>query len=163
MDVAAPADAPRESAAKRRQRRATVVDVRLRTAEDGALELSAHKLAPQIALFMPHVFPAFRGREKELHVVVTAQRARIDIMDITRETEAERLRLFRTFATFADGLCHELEQGEGEGGEGEGGALADYSDMDGSAVRHAKGPSAFNDVEVVHSALGCEWPNRRSS
>lgn len=140
-DAPPPTPPPSRAAVKRLQR--TVVAVREQTVEGAPMEVSAHEMASPVAIFVPHVFPDAQGMKK-LRVVVTVQKAAIDIMDINATTEAERCRLYGVFARFAAGLAERLPSG----------AFFDHGDMDGTPARTSMGGSSFNEVEVAHSALG---------
>ena len=133
---------PLSRAAQRRLER-TIAPVRVSERVAG-LEVSAHVLPSTIGLFVPHAFPGAKGRERRLRVVCTIQPARFDIMLINEATEAERCRLFREYASYADAFAAALPPGR----------FLEYADLDGVACRAPQGPSSFNEVEVVASVLG---------
>ena len=133
---------PLSRAAQRRLPR-TVAPVRV-SARVAGLEVSAHVLPSKIGLFVPHAFPGAKGRGRRLRVVCTIQPARFDIMLINEATEAERCRLFREYASYADAFAAALPPGR----------FCEYGDLDGVACRAPQGPSSFNEVEVVAAVIG---------
>ena len=118
----------------------------LGSVEEEPLEVSAHEAGPAFGQFLPLAFPELHGRSK-FNVVVVIQPARMCIMEITQETEEERLRLYTSYVAFAERVRTRVLRVAP-------GAFLDYADMDGTAVTTTTGAGLFNEVEVAHAVLG---------